>query len=144
MNEEQSLLVQKNEGGYVANQQYFNSILKPPPEGHRNAIRCTECGGLTWRNTPICVHCGYEIRKNLYIKKIEIKLRIIQSRIDKLGLIMLTGTAILLIVGTLFDIKFMFFTVIIFLFVLMLMFNALTDLKKKLKKQLCELRADLI
>ena len=36
-------------------------LLSVPDPSHRNAVRCPQCDGLTWRRTPVCRHCGADL-----------------------------------------------------------------------------------
>ncbi len=35
--------------------------LRVPDPSHRNAAQCPQCDDVTWRSTPRCIHCGYDL-----------------------------------------------------------------------------------
>jgi uncharacterized protein (DUF983 family) len=36
-------------------------VPNAPDPSHRNAVRCPQCDGYTWRRTPFCRHCGADL-----------------------------------------------------------------------------------
>lgn len=58
----------------------FNGFIKPP-QGHKNAVHCPECDNLTWRHSPHCVCCGYEVKEHFYQKEVAINIEIVRRRL---------------------------------------------------------------
>lgn len=71
----------------------FNGFVCPP-QGHNNAVNCPECDNLTWRHSPHCVYCGYEVKEHFYQKELAVNIDIVRRKLlwkltFFLGLIML-------------------------------------------------------
>jgi hypothetical protein len=35
--------------------------IQAPDPSHRNAAQCPQCDRVTWRSTPQCIHCGFDL-----------------------------------------------------------------------------------
>ena len=73
-----------NQGSHEGNV-YFEHRLAPPPY-HQSAIKCYQCEQTTWRDTPDCVHCGADIRRELERRRLRRELSCIDCRINRLNL----------------------------------------------------------